>query len=234
MRAVNLLPAGERGRRPVQVPPNASYFVLGILAALLLAVVALVMTQNKVTTTKAEIAKAEQETQAAQAQVAQLGPFGQFAQIKQSRLQSVTELSSARFDWERMMRELALVLPDDVWVLEANASAVGGQAAGAAAPGAGTAVPAGGGPTLQLVGCAPSQPDVAGVMVRLGNLHRAEDVTLAESGRQEEPGEAAATTEGCGSSLRFDVSIAFSATPAPEGQEGESGETVPSQLGGGA
>ena len=133
------------------------------------------------------------------------------------------------------MRELALVLPDDVWVLEANASAIGGQAAGAAAPSGGAAVPAAaGGPTLQLVGCAPSQPAVAGVMVRLGNLHRAEDVALAEAGRQEEPGEAGATTEGCGSSLRFDVTVTFSATPAPEGQEGESGETVPSQLGGGA
>jgi hypothetical protein len=135
-----------------------------------------------------------------------------------------------------MMRELALVLPDDVWVLEANASAVAGQEAGAAAPSGGTAAPApaAGGPTLQLVGCAPSQPSVAGVMVRLGNLHRAEDVALAEAGRQEDSVSSAATVGGCGSSLRFDVTVTFSATPAPVSQEGESGETVPSQLGGGA
>jgi len=247
MRPVNLLPSSDRARRVAAVPSNASYIVLGVLAALLLAVVAVVMTGNQVTTRTSEIAKARQETQAAQAQVAKLGPFGQFSAVKQTRLDSVTSLSGARFDWERLMRELALVLPDDVWIIEANASAAGvvGSASGAAAPtgpaaagptdapGSAGAAPAT--PKIQVVGCAPSQPDVAEVMVRLRNLHRAEDVQLAESTQPTagEAGVGVATTGGCGSSFKFDVTVSFSAAPPPSAQ-GERGGLVPSQLGGGA
>ena len=228
MRPVNLLPASDRRRRPVEPPPNASYIVLGVLAVLLLAAVTVVMTQNRITTNKAEIARAEQETQAAQAKIAELGPFGQFAQVKQTRLQSVTGLSSARFDWERLMRELALVLPEDVWITEANASSTGvTEGADPAATEAAT-----GAPSVNLIGCAPSQPAVAEVMVRLRNLHRADDVQLAESA-EAAASEAAATTGGCDDSFQFDVTVSFSPAPAPEAQ-GERGKAVPADLGGGA
>ena len=227
MRPVNLLPAGDRRRRPVEVSSHASYIVLGVLAVLLLAVVTVVMTQNQITSNRADIARAQQETQAAQARVAALGPFGQFSQVKQTRLQSVTGISSARFDWERLMRELALVLPEDVWIIEANASATGVAEAGAPADPAAAAKP-----NVKLVGCAPSQPAVAEVMVRLRNLHRADEVQLAESA---EPGagEGAGTAEGCGDGFRFDVTVNFSPAPAPEAQ-GERGNGVPAKLGGGA
>ena len=234
MRPVNLLPSADRGRRVATVPSNASYIVLGVLAALLLAVVGVVMTGNQITTRTSEIAKARQETQAAQAKVAKLGPFGQFSAVKQTRLESVTSLSSARFDWERLMRELALVLPKDVWITETNASATGAVDAAAASPAAGAATPAG--PQVQVIGCAPGQPDVAEVMVRLRNLHRAEDVQLAESSQPdgaESAGASANTTAGCGSSFKFDVTVSFSAAPPPSAQ-GERGGLVPSQLGGGA
>ncbi len=231
MRPVNLLPASDRGRRAAAVPPNASYIVLGVLAGLLLAVVAVVMTGNQVATRTTEIAEAKQQTAVAQAQVAKLGPFGQFSAVKETRLNSVTSLSSARFDWERLMRELALVLPKDVWITEASASVAGDVGSAAASPEAGAA-PAG--PKIQVIGCAPGQADVAEVMVRLRNLHRAEDVELAESSRPEGGVAAGGTvTGGCGSSYKFDVTVSFSAAAAP-GAEGERGNLVPSQLGGGA
>jgi len=230
MRPVNLLPAGDRRRRPVEVSSHASYIVLGVLAALLLAVVTVVMTQNQITSNRADIARAQQETQAAQARVAALGPFGQFSQVKQTRLQSVTGISSARFDWERLMRELALVLPEDVWITEAEASATG--SAEAAAPAAPADPAAAAKPNVKLVGCAPSQPAVAEVMVRLRNLHRADEAQLAESAAPG-AGEGAGTAEGCGDSFRFDVTVSFSPAPAPEAQ-GERGNGVPAKLGGGA
>ena len=231
MRPVDLLPASERGRRAAAVPANASYIVLGVLAVLLLAVVALVMSGNQVADRTTEIAKAKQETAVAQAQVAKLGPFGQFSTVKQTRLNSVTSLSSARFDWERLMRELALVLPEDVWITESNASVAGDVGAAAATTGA-TGAPAG--PKIQVIGCAPGQADVAEVMVRLRNLHRAEDVELAESASADGAAAGSGTVSGgCGSSYKFDVTVSFSEAPAPDAQ-GEQGDLVPSQLGGGA
>ena len=229
MRAVNLLPVGDRRRRPVEVPSNASYIVLGVLAALLVAVVMVVLTQNQITSHRTDIARAQQETQAAQAKLTALGPFGQFAQVKQTRLQSVTDLSSARFDWERLMRELALVLPKDVWIIEANASASGAAEGGATTTAAGSSVT---GPNVILVGCAPSQPAVAEVMVRLRNLHRAADVQLTESA-EPDSGEDAATPNGCGASVQFNLTVSFSPAPAPDAQ-GENGDAVPTELGGGA
>jgi Tfp pilus assembly protein PilN len=233
MRAVNLLPANDRRRRAAEVPSNASYVFLGVLGALLLAVVALVMTGNSITTTKAEIARAQQETQASQARIAELGPFGQFSQVKQTRLDSVTALSSSRFDWERLMRELALVLPEDVFITEASASAAGDAEADGGDP---SSTPDGaaavGTPSLALTGCAPSQPTVAEVMVRLRNLHRAEDVELGESAKPDAV-EGGSIMEGCGSDYTFNVTVTFSAAP-PADEQGESGDSVPSQLGGGA
>jgi len=235
MRPVNLLPSSDRKRRPAEVPSNASYVFLGVLGALLLAVVALVMTGNSITSHKAEIARAQQETQAAQARIAELGPFGQFSQVKQTRLQSVTSLSSARFDWERLMRELALVLPEDVFITEASASATGEAEAGSTVPTPPTAGAAGavGTPSLDITGCAPSQATVAEVMVRLRNLHRAADVDLGESSKPEAVEGGAPATEGCGADYTFDVTVTFS-PPPPENEQGERGSSVPAQLGGGA
>ena len=36
--------------------------------------------------------------------------------VREQRVATVTSLADSRFDWERVMRELALVLPDDVWL----------------------------------------------------------------------------------------------------------------------
>lgn len=237
MKPVNLLPAGDRARRRVAAVPNGSYMVLGVLAVLLIAAVAYVSTTNSISSSKAGIAKAQQETQEAEARIQRLGAFGNFADIKATRLASVTGLASARFDWERLMRELGLVLPEDVFITEADASATG--TAEGADPTATGAAP--GGPTLNLVGCAKSQTDVAKVMVRLRNLHRALDVTLAESAEPEDDtsgtagvvDQASGGAAGCGSDFKFDLTVVFSPVP-PVAVEGSKDDSVPATLGGGA
>jgi len=237
VKPVNLLPAGDRARKRVAAVPNGSYIVLGVLAVLLLAAFTFVNTSNKINSDKSDIAEAQQETQEAEARAARLGAFGSFSQIKETRLASVTDLASARFDWERLMRELALVLPEDIFITEADASATGVLEGSDPSVTGGAPV----GPTLKLVGCAKSQTDVARVMVRLRNLHRAADVTLAESaepGQESSEGQApvdpaAGAAEGCGADFKFDVTVVFSATPveAP-GEPGD--DSVPATLGGGA
>jgi len=188
--------------------------VVGVLAALLLAVFAFVMTSNQVNDRTSEIATAEAQAVRAEGRAAAFGPFQQFAQIKAARLASVKTLADTRFDWERMMRELAHVLPAGSSLTSVTASSgdgasatstpgappapapapapaapapppAGGTAAPPAAAGAATTTSGAGTPTLTLTGCATSQRRVAVMLVRLRQLHRALDVQLVDSSQAE-------------------------------------------------
>ncbi len=147
MRAVNLLPEGDRVRGPAAVPAGSSRLVLGVLGALVLAVLVLVLSQNQITNHRAEIVSAGQEQKQAEQRAAQLGSFGEFSQIKKTRVTSISTLAESRFDYERLMRELARVLPGDTWVTEVAASSTGSPdgaapATPAPAPSSGAPAPA--------------------------------------------------------------------------------------------
>jgi Tfp pilus assembly protein PilN len=242
MRPVNLLPERERAQAPTAAG-GSSYVVVGVLAALLLAVFAYVMTSNQINSRTGDVAKAEAEATRAETRAASFGPFQQFAQIKTDRLTSVKTLADTRFDWERLMRELALVLPSGSSLTAVTASS--GDAASATstptapppAPGATTTAPPGT-PTLTLTGCATSQRRVAVMLVRLRQLHRAADVQLVDSSQGETSGEAGASapttgTTGCfGSDYLFNVAVTFG--PAVPTELEDEDPSVPSSLGGGA
>lgn len=252
MKPVNLLPAGER-RHVVRAKrlENSSFVVLGLLGALLLASLYYVSTQNEVNTGKTDIAKAKRATAEANARASRLGPFAKFAAIKETRVSSVEQLATQRFDWERMMRELALVLPSGTAInkLDAStgpgaASASGGSSSSSApAPSAEDPQMASAGSSLSLVGCAKSQDDVATMMVRLRSLHRVEDVTLADSekgasGGTSQTGSSSSTPDSAGGGescdlYKFNVSVSFK--PAPTTSAPDRGaKKVPGRLGGGA
>ena len=241
MKPVNLLPERERAQAPTAAG-GSSYVVVGVLAALLLAVFAYVMTSNQVNSRTGEIATAEAEAIQAETRAAAFGPFQQFAQIKTARLASVKTLADTRFDWERLMRELALVLPSGSSLTSVTASSgegvTGGPTAAAPAPADGTAATAGLA-SLTLTGCATSQRRVAVMLVRLRQLHRATDVQLVDSSQGDTSGDSgsdsapAAGTTGCfGSDYLFNASVTFGPAPPAE-LEGED-QAVPSSLGGGA
>lgn len=220
MRAVNLLPASRRTQEGGNRPGSA-YVVLGTLGALLVVVVVYVLTANGLTSKQDDLAELKSQTETAQQQAAALGSFDDFATIKATRETSITQLAQARLDWERLVRELAHVLPGDVFIssLEASAAAADKAATGTAGGTAAT------GPSLKLSGCAPSNPDVATLMVRLRKLHRANDVTLSSSAR----GESTGVEGSCGTDYSFSVTVTFDpATPAA------APEKVPAHLGGGA
>jgi Tfp pilus assembly protein PilN len=255
MRPVNLLPESERPRAPrAGQGSGSSNVVLGVLAGLLLMVVVYVLFANQVSSRETEIAETKAEADQAEARAKQLAPYAAFAQIKATREQSVRTLANGRFDWERLMRELALVLPDDTWVTEMTTSASGeteGEEAGGASSAsgsesAGPGAAASGAPTMHLVGCAKNQPDVAVLMVRLRKLHSAADVRLVESSKQEEAGAGAATSAASSSSsdtasgaeecpdrwYGFDLNVSFK--PLAGKLPGEKGKDVPARLGGGS
>jgi Tfp pilus assembly protein PilN len=230
MKPVNLLPQEQRSRAPREGTGKMAYGALGLLAVLLAMVVAYVLSANTVTERESDAEAARIEADRLEAEAARKGSFTDFAQIAETRMASVAGVAASRFDWERVMRELSRVMPDGSWLQAMDASVTGdteGAGGGsAAAPDAGT-----GSPSANLVGCTPKQSDVARMMVRLGQMHRVEDVQLAES-IQENPQEDP-TFDSCGSAYRFDITVTFSA--APPADEAPRGATrVPASLGGGS
>lgn len=230
MKAVNLLPQEGRRRPGEESSGKSAYIVCGVLALMLVMVAAYVLTANNVTERKNEAAVAGAEADRLEAEVAAQASYTSFADIAQQRLTSVAGVAQTRFDWERLMREVSLVMPEGSWLQATDASVTGDPNAAATAPVAG-ALPTPVGPYASFVGCTPDQSDAAQIMVRLRQMHRVEDVKLKESVR--EAGGGLATVDNCGSFYKFDVVVSFTPTgPVSEAPRG-SGQ-VPASLGGGS
>ena len=239
MRSINLVPERYRPRRPSGGQQGSAYAVLAVLGVLLVAVAVREAIVYKVESRRAETARVTGETRAAEARARSLGAFGNFAQLTSTRLESVRERADARLDWERLVRELARVMPKDVFLTDLEAAAAP-AAATAGAPPAGAAASAVSGPSLKLSGCAPEQPDVATVLVRLRRLHGAEEVKLTESSRESGSssggGGSGGAGGGCGKTggrpnYKFDVSVVFGDERATEDRDEAK---APKSLGGGA
>lgn len=221
MKPVNLLPDAQRRRKPAG-DGKSGYVAMGVLATLLVMVLGYVMVANKATTRENEAAAAGAEADRLEARANQLGAFGDFSQIKETRVASVRQLAESRFDWERLMRELARVLPEGGWLQTATASVAGADASGSAT--------ATGAPSAILAGCMPRQSDVASLMLRLRRMHRVEDVTLQESAVEQDGG--APSLDSCGRLYQFNVTVTFSPVAPQEAPDGET--RVPASLGGGS
>jgi Tfp pilus assembly protein PilN len=228
MRPVNLIPAEERRGQnaPLRTGPIA-YIVLGALVALLGAVTLIVMTNNQIADSKDELAQVKREDAVTAAKAQQLSAYTDYQLLSEQRAITVKSLADSRFDWERVMRELSLVLPGDVWLTSLNASASPGTAAGGEAGGGGLRGSVAG-PALEITGCATGQKGVAGFIGALKDMDGVTRVGV-ESSALPPVGTAAGTGEGGGGSTdcrtrnfiaQFSVVIAFDAAPVPTA-EGE-------------
>jgi Tfp pilus assembly protein PilN len=230
MRPVNLLPERYRVRGARPGRPVRAYAVIGVLGALLVLVLAYTLTARQVTERGRAIAEAQAERQRAEARAGALSELVAAAEGKDARVRVVARLARERWDWERLVRELAHVLPHRVRLTELSATRTAEAASASTAPAV-----APGGPTLTLTGCSPNQPEVAKMLVRLRRLHGAQDVTLQSSERKEESqGGSAPTGDSAGGpgqaecqDFEFNVSVAFAAKTPPDGGK------VPDDLGGG-
>ena len=216
MRPVNLLPARYQRARPSGARSGIGYIAIGALAVLLLMVLLYVTTQNGINDAKSKTEQAQAEQAAAVAQAGQLQGFGDFAALKASREAAVKGVAEARFDYERLMREMALVLPHNTYLTSFSSTAAG---ATSSTPGT-TAT----GPSITIAGCAPNHPGVATAIVRLRKLHNVVSVDLQNS--QQAQKNASGAVAACPD--------AFTAllTMAPETPTTTT-EPVPVRLGGG-
>jgi Tfp pilus assembly protein PilN len=226
MRPVNLIPEEERpgGRKPMRGGPLA-YVIVGALAAAVIGVAVLAVTGNQISDSKAEIATLESEKSAVEARAQALDAYTQFHALREQRLATVTSLADSRFDWQRVMRELAIVLPGDVWLttLSGTASSTSSVSGG----GGGTMRSSIAGPALELNGCATGQDAVAGFVQALKQIDGVTRVGV-ESSKLGEEGGGASSGGGASCQTRsfiaqFQMVVAFDAAPAAS----EEGEVAP-------
>jgi Tfp pilus assembly protein PilN len=236
VRPVNLIPPEDRrgDSAPLRTGP-LPYVLLAALVALLLGVTAIVVTNNQIAESMNEVAKLEGEDAAASAKAQQLASYTQFRTMSEQRVETVSSLADSRFDWERVMRELSLVLPHDVWLVGLTATAAPGvsvQGGGGGGSNMRAAIP---GPALELSGCARGQEAVAGFVTALKDIDGVTRVGVQSSELPEEG--KGGGSEGGGSSssgdecrtrkfiAKFEIVVAFDAAPVAE-TEGEEAPPV--------
>lgn len=229
MRSVNLIPPdARRGDRSPMRTGGVSYAVMAALGVALLGVIALSLTGKQIDDKESEVVRLDQELAATTAEAQSLSAFAQFGAAEQMRAGTISSLAQSRFDWERVLNELALVIPDDVWLV---------QMAGTVSPAVeidnGPEVAlrdAIAGPALEIVGCATGQDAVAGFVADLEDIDGVTRVGVGSSARPDEALAPGASTEAPASSgsgdssgecrtrdfiTRFEIAVAFDEVPAP-------------------
>lgn len=214
---------------------SVPYLVLAGMVALLLGVGALVLAGNEVSERKDELASVTREDEAAQKRAEELAPYVQLAELRSERASTVASLADSRFDWERVMRELAKVLPADVWLTNLDASAGGEASSGTSESSGGESSALRGaiaGPALQLTGCANGQKGVAGFVNALKQIDGVTRVGVQSSAISAAESSAESGGGGGGGAscqtrpfvAQFQMVVGFDAAPVPE--TSESAETV--------
>jgi Tfp pilus assembly protein PilN len=197
VRPVNLIPPEDRRgeHAPLRTGP-LPYILLGALVAILVGVTALVLVSNQISASKSEVTTLESEDATAAAKAQRLASYTQFRSMSEQRVATVHSLADSRFDWERVMRELALVLPSSVWLTGLTATASpevtvdGGSGSGGSLR---AQVP---GPALEMIGCASGQSAVADFVTALKDIDGVTRVGVESSELgEEEGGEEGASTE---------------------------------------
>jgi hypothetical protein len=138
MRAVNLIPAEQRGGASAGAGQSegAVYAVLGVLAGVAALVALYGSASRHISSGQAEATRVTAQAQQAQAAAQGLAPFTSFAAMRQQRVQAVETLVDSRFDWAHVFHEFGRVLPLGISIgaLEGTVGTAATAAASAPAP----------------------------------------------------------------------------------------------------
>jgi Tfp pilus assembly protein PilN len=220
MRPINLIPTEERRSRGAAARSGPlPYLIVGALALLLVGVLMLIHVSNQVSGRESQVSRLEVTKSEATAQAAALTPFASFAQVTEQRTNTIAELANARFDWSRVIQQLSLIIPPDVYFTSLNGSAGASEESGVV------------GPSLSITGCAPSQDAVAGFVATLKQIDGVTRTSLENSTAAEGAGEGEGEVSGAsacavGGKTQFSILVAFDLAPAsPDGAAPEEVET---------
>jgi Tfp pilus assembly protein PilN len=237
MRAVNLIPADTRRGRGVQsgAPQGPAIVVVGLLVLGLIFVTIAVLTNNTISQRKAKLATLTQQVSQEQAAAGRLTNYTAFEQLAQTRVETVRQIASARFDWHAALSDLSKVVPANTSLQSLVGSVAPGAASGGSAGGSGVAsslrsdlsVPA-----FEITGCTRTQDDVARLLSRLRVINGVSRVTLGDSQKvsSAQAGTAVTSTAGgCGRNApNFDLVVFFKPLPGagPNGVTAASAQPV--------
>jgi len=249
VRPVNLIPPEERRGEKAPMRTGAlAYVVVAVLGLALLAITGFVLMNNQISDRKAEKSSLESQLATAQAGADRTKSFADFAALQLSREQTVASLAQSRFDWERVLRELAIVIPHDVWLTSLNASVSQDAASASASSSSSSGSSAGSesitGPSLQIEGCAGGHEAVARFLAALGDVDGVTRVSVLKSDRPDAgslggtataaSSGTAAGSEGCSSRdfvSQFEVVAAFDAVQIDPTTQGIAPATPTTQTG---
>jgi Tfp pilus assembly protein PilN len=245
MKAVNLLPADQRGAAKAAAAPTpgssagsaGAFAVLGALALGVVAIAGYVLTGNTINERQAKLDSLTAQEQAIEAKVGDLKPYADFAQLASARVATIKDLAGRRFDWDQTLADLSRAIPANVTVssLSADVGSGSGSSGGSSLRGAIAA------PAISLTGCTTSQREVARLMARLRNVDGVTRVSLSRSAKPDEAtastasaagsptaGATGASESGCGagSPPQFELVMFFEraadATQSPSATTGSS------------
>ena len=223
MKAVNLIPRDARASRSATRSSGSGvYVLLGGLAALVLLVAVWAIADKQVGERQATLDSVTAQAAAAEKRASAGAPYVAFQKLARERVETVTSLSSTRFDWAHAMREISRVVPADVWLK--SLSGASGAASEAPTPTT-NAAPA---PTITLEGCTHSQAKVARLMARLRTIDGVRKISLQRSEKPDSEGDLSCPANRP-SDPHFTIKAAFHVPGAPKDGVDESGQVTTSQ-----
>jgi Tfp pilus assembly protein PilN len=179
VRAINLLPRDDvrRGRQKPQwvvlVPVIAAVLLSGLLSVLFLSA------SGKVKDRQSQLVALKDELAAIPTpDASKVQTQNALAADKLARVTALNAALSRRVAWDRVFRELSLVLPDDVWLATLTAKAPASPSAATAAPATGSGVAA---TQFTLDGFTYSHAAVARLLTRLAVVPDLVNVQLQQS-----------------------------------------------------
>jgi Tfp pilus assembly protein PilN len=200
MKAVNLLP---KELAPAKKGPSTTVVAAGAIAVLAAALLGIgwVSASSTVRDREAALDAARADLASIPAPPAQPASTGAIPQERQARVAALSAALATRTAWDRILREVSLVLPADVWLTQLTGSAAAAQ-------------PGQSGQGLHLTGYTYSQAGVARLLARLQVIPDLGTVSLSSS---------TAATLGKRDVVQFDIGADLKSTapvptsPASEG-----------------
>jgi Tfp pilus assembly protein PilN len=187
MRAVNLLPKDSARRAGPPVPTAVAATVIGglVLVSLVISVL-LLSAHGKVKSRQLELAQKQAELAAIPVPArSRLQQQDALVADKSARVAALNAALSKRIAWDRVLREFALVLPDDVWLLSMSAtapsSATATPATSTSSPSSSSTPALGGQLGFSIEGYTYSHDAVARLLTRLAIVPDLQQVQLISS-----------------------------------------------------
>lgn len=178
MRAVNLIPTGDRGERRAG-SGLASYVVIGFLTLVVLGGAAYTLANRSIADRREELTNVQARAQASATEAQALASYTTFSALRQKRAETVRTLAAARFDWSHALHEVARTIPSDAWLISMRGTTTPSAVVeGGVGDPLRSSLP---NPALELVGCTTSQSRVAAVISNLRRIEGVQRVSLSSS-----------------------------------------------------